>query len=383
MQSTSGGTYYEALRPNPIFIVGNVHSGTTMLQHVISNHPDVFSGQGESAFFHHLPATRRRFSDLNDDATLQNFVVFLLKTILIGYNKVNFGTARNVEADFCEWGVDQSRLKELVALARQNRNHIKIFVLVKDYLATLNGKQFWLEKTPGHVHHLEQILSACPSARVIEMVRDPRDILASKQARRSTEWLAKTTASAGNYLYFMGGFDPLWDTLNWKAAIQAGTLAQAHYPNQIRRVRYEDFVAAPQTELEQICGFLGLKIDEERLQTMMAVDWRNTTTDKMSGVQGIGTASVGKWKTQLPMEAVVICQWMIKREARELNYVPAKVGLKSMIKVPLLLGWSGFELLQRMRRRWHLGGYLYLYTQLQNYRIRVANLRQSHATKGK
>lgn len=382
MPSIREGAQHGDVRPTPIFIVGNVHSGTTLLQNVISNHPDVFSGQGESAFFHHLPTIRRQFADLNDAATLQRFVVFLLKIILVGYNKVNFGTAQTMAADFRAWGIDQTQVDQLIMLAQQNRHHVKLFVLVNEYLAALDTKQFWLEKTPGHIHQLEQILRTCPTARVIEMVRDPRDILASKQARRSAAWLAQTTAAAGDYLHLMGGFDPVWDTMSWKAAVQAGMSAQVRYPDQIRRVRYEDFVAAPQAELAAICHFLGLAVDAARLEAMVAVDWRNTTTQKMPGAQGIGTNSVGKWQTQLPPETVALCQWLTKREASALNYIPGKVPLLSTLKVPFLLMHSGVELWQRMRRRWHLGGNLYLLTQFQNYRTRLFNLWHSRTAKG-
>jgi len=382
MPSIREGAQHGEVRPAPIFIVGNVHSGTTLLQNVISNHPAVFSGRGESAFFHHLPTIRRKFADLNDEATLQKFVVFLLKIILVGYNKVNFGAARTMTADFREWGIDQNHVERLIALAQQNRYHGKLFVVVNEYLATLSDKQFWLEKTPGHIHQLAQILRACPNARVIEMVRDPRDILASKQARRSAEWLAKTTATAGDYLHLIGGFDPVWDTMSWKAAVQAGMIAKVHYPDQIRRVRYEDFVAAPQAELVAICRFLELAVDEDRLQAMMTVDWRNTTTQKMHGAQGIGTNSVDKWKTQLPMETIALCQWLTKHEAKALNYPPGKVTPIGIIKIPLLLGRSGLELLQRIRRRWYLGGNLFLLSQFQNYRTRVFNLWYNRAAKG-
>lgn len=52
-----------------------------------------------------------------------------------------------------------------------------------DRLAVAAGKPRWVEKTPSHIRHLDELFNWAPDARVILMLRDGRDVAASIKAR--------------------------------------------------------------------------------------------------------------------------------------------------------------------------------------------------------
>src|SRR3954454_7289203 len=69
----------------PILVMGYMHSGTTLLRNVLGGHGAVFVVPGETKFFQKLPAFRRRYPDLRDDATLSDFVGFVVDIALNGH----------------------------------------------------------------------------------------------------------------------------------------------------------------------------------------------------------------------------------------------------------------------------------------------------------
>jgi hypothetical protein len=220
-------------------------------------------------------------------------------------------------------------------------------------MARKSGKRCWLDKLPGFVSQTGQILEAFPQARLIELVRDGRDILVSKKKR-----LARG-----------GAYDPLWDTLAWKSAVRAGDEARRRFPQQVRRVRYEDLTAAAPATIEGLCAWLGLRYTDDLLN----VGWINTTSAKAKEA-GIGTAAVGKWQRDLTPAELSLSQRVAAREFAANDYRLAPVGWRAQAAAPLLLARSGLEFFGRLADRWRTGGTGYARNVLGNYFARARPL---------
>ena len=362
------GTLSSTDRSNPIFVTGYMHSGTTLLMSVLARDPSIFIGDGETRFFDYLPVIRREFANLEDDAVIRGYVTYLAGLALTNYTTMHLSANRSV--DLKGFGVDDQQMDLMVAEAMRIRDHGRIFGMVFDALTRFFGKKRWLEKTPTHLFHVDEILGAIPEALFVELVRDPRDILASKAIRRSESWLSQFDSEIRAQKQFASGFDPLWDSLGWKSAIHASDESRARYPQAIHRVRYEDLVTNPQAELERICAFLGLGFTEE----MLKVSWINTTVDNKASARGIASDSVAKWQRILSSGDVALCQWIVGEEMERLGYARAPTTPAAWAKLPLLLGRSGLEFLGRLYRRWRLGGSAYLVNVLGKYWRRVLAL---------
>jgi hypothetical protein len=338
---------------DPIFILAYMHSGTTLLQQILSRNSAIYVSEGETRHFSNLSVTRQKFKDLNDDLVLREYLIYMIRVVCTGYATVNFKSAdRSAADDLAQAGITQNDIEGLVQISKQTRDYNQLYLLVFDFLTTKEGKKRWLDKLPGYVSQFDQIRDVVPEAKFIELVRDARDILASKKKRTATG----------------GGYDPLWDSLAWQSAVRAGNSAHHRYPDRILRVKYEDLVARPAMELVRICDFLNLKYDEN----MLSVGWINTTSaGSTPSNQGISTAAVGKWVDQLPPADIAVCQYVAGKELQKLGYLSAAVPWHAYGMMPIIFTKSGFEFFKRLFERWRQGGFHYFLNVLSNYRDRL------------
>jgi len=117
--------------------------------------------------------------------------------------------------------------------------------------AKKRNARIWGEKTPGHALWLPQIRALFPQARILFMVRDPRDVVVSyddrwDDGRRDTEYVTGTASLLKYYLNHLL-YRPMFP------------------PEQIRWVKYESLVAEPSAELQNICEFLGVDFEPSML----------------------------------------------------------------------------------------------------------------------
>ncbi|SFB01027.1 Sulfotransferase domain-containing protein [Lentibacillus halodurans] len=147
----------------PIFIIGTQRSGTSWLANTISNHSQVaavinhketYEGIHESAFFSHV---KYHFGDLND---FNNYVEFVESFKNSDYFKL--------------LGLDDSLL-----YSRHFQSYEEIFNMLMSNYCEKEKKDFWLEKTPAHSLHLQEISSYFTNCKFIAVTRDTCDVLSS------------------------------------------------------------------------------------------------------------------------------------------------------------------------------------------------------------
>jgi hypothetical protein len=94
---------------------------------------------------------------------------------------------------------------------------------------------------------LKMLIAAFPEARVLGIVRDPRDFVlsATRRGGRDTEWWV------AEYQELMALFGELLSAV----------------PDRFMVVRYEDLVDSPVTTVERCCRFVGLRYDKRMLDS--------------------------------------------------------------------------------------------------------------------
>jgi hypothetical protein len=210
----------------PIFIVGAPRSGTTLLRVMLNRHPAI--GLCDETYYFYWVADRQKaFGDLADPANRRRLAAKYFETDRMRRLKLDLGALGE-------------------RLEREGTSYDRFLAVILQFWAEVHGKSRPGEKTPHHAWNVGTLLSWYPEARVIHLVRDPRDVCASLFR---VPWGRRSALANGE----------LWVSLT-QAAERAAT------DPRFRRLRYEDLVADPERELTALCAFLGERFVPGMLQ---------------------------------------------------------------------------------------------------------------------
>jgi hypothetical protein len=145
-----------------------------------------------------------------------------------------------------------------------------MFQLMRAMLANLQPGELFVDKTPLHALYLAEIRELLPESRIIHVIRDPRDVVASLLAASRTwglGWAPRTSRAAVRM---------------WVEHVRAATEAAKNVsPGQFLEVRYENLLVSPETTLHDVGEFLGLEWDPVAINK--AVENNKAETVKAGG----------------------------------------------------------------------------------------------------
>lgn len=294
-------------RNGPIFVVGFQRSGTTLLQALLGAHSRI-AAPPETYFLMRITNLRGFYGDLRDEANLRRALHDAINPPLPLFEGCGF---------------DEERLLER-ARGTDRSYRALIDVIMSDF-AERHSKARWCDKTPGQP--ARGILQLFPEARIVHIVRDPRDVIASSL---STPW---TTQDAASLARSWRGF-----TLDNLAVIRRVGPEQAH------QIRYEDLTRDPETVLGATCAFL-----EERFERTMITDTSRRRATfaaaaapwQRRALEAITPAREGGWRSRLRRSEAAVVSAILHKEIARLGYeVPSTADV--------LLG-RGVEALQAPR----------------------------------
>lgn len=205
----------------PIYLGGLAHSGKTPLRAALNAHPWISITRKTS------PWTRfyGRFGDLTDRANLDRCLAALVADDAVATLEPDAGRVR---AELADGPVSYARL----------------FGLLQAHHAERQGCSRWGEQARSIERFADPIFEAYPDARMIHLIRDPRDGFGASPRR--------------------GPGTVGWHTAMWRRSAELAERNRGRYPHGYLAVRYEALVADPGVTLEQVCSF----IDEACLPAM-------------------------------------------------------------------------------------------------------------------
>jgi hypothetical protein len=200
---------------NIVFIVGSPRSGTTWLQRLLATHPQIKTGQ-ESRIFEYVGAHGRLWRQ--DAASAKT-------------------GSRSGTGLACH-------LNEAAFLAAEKKF---IETALGQMLKELQPGEIFLEKTPAHAKCLPDIQQFLPAAKIIHLLRDPRDVVASLLAASRGWGRAWAPTKARNAAR-------IWREHVSRAQADGVALAAG----QFLEVSYETLFENPSAALQTIAVFLNL-----------------------------------------------------------------------------------------------------------------------------
>lgn len=236
-----------------VFIVGCPRSGTTLLQAMLGQHSEVFTFP-ESHFFTKVSG---RFE------TPGPLGLVSPRAAAQAYRQL----AELVEAP--------DAIRRPPRLPRYPL-HARAFRELVDASTTARGKRVWIEKSPPHLHRVDEILHAIPDARFLHLVRDGRDVVASfyrlcleDPERWVPQVLGRKTA---HMVDSVGGRDTVLRAVidRWNGDVRRSrelSRLPAH-----RLLTYEQLVQDPSVALGEICDWIGIEWEDAMLRHWEAAE---------------------------------------------------------------------------------------------------------------
>ena len=273
---------------NPyLFVVGCPRSGTTLLQRMLDANP-LLAVSNDPHFIPFAPGVR----DGRDPPVTPELVDWLL-----GYRT------------FARLGVDEPTVRAAAASAR---TYAQLVAALYDAFGRDRGKLLAGEKTPRYVRYLPLLHALFPTARVVHLVRDGRDVALS-----TLEW-ARPDRGPGRFR--------LWQehplavcALSWRWHVTTGMRDGARLGDLYSEVRYEDVVAAPGRTLRRLMARLGLPFSEEMLAFHVG---RRRHEPGLSAKEAWlpPTPGLRDWRTQLSMTDVELFEALAGDLLSQLGY---------------------------------------------------------------
>jgi len=303
----------------PVFVAGLERSGTSLMYALLASHPDLAMTRRTNLWRHFY----QQFGDLRERENLDRCLEMMRR-----YKRL------------VPLGVDWDRLRE--DLLDGAVTYPRLFALVEQQYADRVGRPRWGDKSLHTERHAEAIVAAYPDARILHMIRDPRDRFASSLAR----WKVRR-----------GGVGA--GTAEWLSSARLALRNEGRFRGSYRSVRYEALVRDPEGTLAELCAFIGAPYAPEMLSMHGAPSLRDGGNSSYGKLEGgtISTSSIGRYVEVLEPRQIAYIQRRPRREMAMFDYRPDPVHLslreRSAYTVRDVPVESAHLLLWRARERMH------------------------------
>ena len=309
----------------PILITGADRSGTTLLYTLLASHPDVMMTRRTNLW----RWFDQSFGDLGDRGNLDAILREMMR-----YRRLDVLGLRPDEV--------------VRAFETGEPTYGRLFEILFRQAADRQGAERWGDKSLHTELSADRVLEEWPSARIVQMVRDPRDRYASVIGRRGSD-----SNSDGS---IMG---------RWLKSIRMGERAARRHPTSFKMVRFEDLVLEPEKQLREICAFFDLRFDE----AMFRMDGGDARTEAGAnssfgeiprGV--ISSRPIGRYREHLDRVTISTIQavaarpmrrWEYHRDANERAVPAASVAVAARVITASarIAGWTTVETIREAQGR--------------------------------
>lgn len=291
-----------------VFVMGMSRSGTTWLQDLLAQHPDVATAQELHIFDAYLKSLPAAWDRLKNQA-------IGLQTII---SDAEFSALCRAFSD--------------AAFGAIQRTSPQATVLV--------------EKTPENLKHWRFIDRLYPDAYFLCMVRDPRAVVASHRALRRSGWGRSWTHLGRMQL-----------AEHWCAAVEAMESLKAAR-SRVCIVRYEELSAAPVAGLKAVFAALDMAVDEHECEKFVIAcapeKMRERHTALGRPATFVGTATTDGWRQKLRRRDLAMIETVAEMAMAKWGYRRATrgsaPGARALNHIVHALRWRAIRLAARVRR---------------------------------
>lgn len=270
----------------PVFVLGCVRSGTTLLYHMLLSAGNFAIYRTESSVLNLLEP---RFGDLS-----------------VARNKQRLLTAWYESKLFTLSGLDRESIATKVM--SECRNGGDFLCIVMSEIARKQGVQRWADTTPEHLLYLHRIKETIPDALVIHVIRDGRDVALSTDKLgylRRLPW-DRTPSKMVAGLY-------------WEWMVSKGRRDGRRLGGDYIEVHFEDLIREPRHMLGELGRFIGQELDYDQIRRV-GIGSVSAPNTSFGGGASVSFNPVGRWHIGYSAEELAMFEALVGRTLEENGY---------------------------------------------------------------
>ncbi len=187
--------------------------------------------------------------------------------------------------------VDEQRL---ISLSRSSSCRSEFIHCFAKELLQASGKSIWADKTSRNVHTAGYFFSHFPNGKVIHVIRDPRDAVASLRQHRRRKKLGDRIVNTG---YIM----PLQLCIErWIKAVH--DILPYRQNTHYLEIKYEDLVQNTEATLKRLTAFCGVGFEAEMMKFHQASGFTRDSTNFIQNIEAtypLFVSSVGRYQSDM------------------------------------------------------------------------------------
>jgi len=278
----------------PVFIVGTPKSGTSFLMSLFDSHPSVITLNETGVYCF----SRKRLKSHREIRYLVD------KFLAARYPSIHPILRR-----------DAFLFKLRHYISSEGFSHLSrsvLYAFLEVILDGLDGSAaeritHFVEKTPTHYSYADLIFSDFPNAKVIHLLRDPRDNYLSLKRRIYDPTSAQ---------YQRPGYHPVIFLRNRiLSSLDAACKNVVRFGGQYRVLFYEDLIQGGEKMVRRLVSWLGLSWHEVLLIPSRNGElWRGNSfvPDLRERLKPFDTRPIGRWKTELSNREIRLMEYIIR-----------------------------------------------------------------------
>lgn len=259
----------------PVFVLGCVRSGTTLLYHMLLSAGNFAVYRTESAVLNLLEP---RFGDLSVKRNRRRLLDAWIQTRLF--------TASGLEKE--------SITAKVMSECRNGGDFLRIFM---SEIAAQQGVQRWADTTPEHLLYLHRIKETIPDALVIHIIRDGRDVALSTDKQKYIKPLPwdrlPSKMAAGLY----------WDWMVSKGRRDGRDLGGDYI-----EVHFEELIRDPRKTLATLGQFIGQELNYDQI---LRVGIGSVSAPNTSFGDTATFNPVGRWRDQFSVDELIVFESLV------------------------------------------------------------------------
>ena len=209
-----------------------------------------------------------------------------------------------------------------------NLTAIKTYESFLYYVTAINHKKMPCEHTPRNLFYASEIIELLPNAKIINMIRDPRDVVLSQKYKWKIRFLGAKNIPLREALRAYINYHPITISKLWNSSIKAAMRLEDH-PNFLS-IRFEDVIESPEKTVSDVCDFLNIPFSRQLLEVPLAAPSREPSAHDKKGIR----KKSNSWRSgEISDTEVFICQKITSAYMDRYGYTfaPIKPNIFSLV----------------------------------------------------